>query len=138
MPPRAFEAAIRVSQVLWRRYGTTRVRRLKSSSGCAFWTSANCCAAVKRINWVLPVSRSLQNSQPRLSRYGVSKAERRSRRVCKLRAGRRDPRDKAIQSVARDVSTRDFTAVRDGGTDLEAMADTRPHYLDDGGELKWS
>jgi hypothetical protein len=54
-------------------------------------------------------------------------------------AGRRDPRDKAIQSVSRDVSTRDFTAVRDGGTDLEAMADdTRPHYLDDGGELKWS
>lgn len=33
IPPKAFAAAIRVSHVLCLRYGTTRVRRLKSSSG---------------------------------------------------------------------------------------------------------
>lgn len=35
------------------------MRRLKSSSGCCFWISASCCAAVFRMSWVLPVSRRL-------------------------------------------------------------------------------
>lgn len=59
MPPMAFAAAVRVSHDLERRYGITLVRRLKSSSGCCFWMSASCWAAVFRMSWVLPVSRRL-------------------------------------------------------------------------------
>ena len=59
MPPTAFAAAERVSHDFDLKNGMTRVSRLKSSSGCCFWTSASCCAAVLRISGVWPVSSRL-------------------------------------------------------------------------------
>ena len=58
--PIALAAAALVSHDFDLRYGRIRPRRLKSSSGCCFWTSANCWAAVLRMMGVLPVSRSLR------------------------------------------------------------------------------
>lgn len=59
MPPIALAAADLVSQVFDLRKGRTLVSKLKSSSGCCFWTSPSCWAAVFRMRGVLPVSSNL-------------------------------------------------------------------------------
>ena len=54
----------------------TLVSKFRRSSGWDFCTSANCCAAVLRMSWVLPVSRSLGCRQSPLSDIIAGAAER--------------------------------------------------------------